>query len=168
MASAAATGPTPEIVVSGLGCVSPLGTSAESTWTAIAAGQCGITRLPDEYDARLSVRIAGRVTGELNPGPVGHKELRRMDRGILLALAAARETLADAQLLGAIGSAIDRDRIGVAIGTGIGGIHTLVQNDRAYLEHGPRRVSPFFIPMTLANMPAGVVAIQHGLRGPNL
>ncbi len=158
-----------EIVVTGLGCVSPLGTSAATTWAAIAAGQCGITRLPDgEYDARLTVRIAGQVTGELNPGLAPNKELRRMDRGILLALAAAREALADAQLLGAIGSAVDRDRIGVAIGSGIGGIHTLVQNDRAYVEHGPRRVSPFFIPMTLANMPAGVVAIHHGLRGPNL
>ena len=157
-----------EIVVTGLGCVSPLGTSAEATWSAIAAGQCGIRRLPDEFDARLTARIAGLVTGELNPGAVEHKELRRMDRGILLALSAAREALDDAQLLGAIGSAVDRDRIGVAIGSGIGGIHTLVQNDRLYVERGPSRVSPFFIPMTLANMPAGIVAIHHGLRGPNL
>jgi 3-oxoacyl-[acyl-carrier-protein] synthase II len=158
----------PEIVVSGLGCVSPLGTSAEATWSAIAAGQCGIARLPDEFDERLAVRIAGRVTGELNPGAVEHKELRRMDRAILLALCAAREALADAGLAGAVGSAVDRDRIGVAIGSGIGGIHTFIQNDRVYVEKGPGRVSPFFIPMTLANMPAGVVAIHHGLRGPNL
>jgi len=157
-----------EIVVTGLGCVSPLGVSAEETWSAVVAGQSGIARLPDEFDERLSVRIAGRVTGALNPGDVEHKELRRMDRAILLALCAAREALESARLLGAIGTAVDRDRIGVAIGSGIGGIHTIIQNDRVYVERGPSRVSPFFIPMTLANMPAGVVAIHHGLRGPNL
>jgi len=156
-----------EIVVTGLGCVSPLGVSAEETWSAIAAGKSGIARLPDDFDERLPVRIAGRVTGELNPGEAPHKELRRMDRSILLALCAAREALADAQLIAGGGSA-DRDRIGVAIGSGIGGIHTFIQNDRVYVERGPSRVSPFFIPMTLANMAAGVVAIHHGLRGPNL
>jgi len=154
-----------DIVVTGLGCVSPLGVSAGETWDAIAAGKSGITRLPDDFDERLPVRIAGRVTGELNPGAVEHKELRRMDRSILLALCAAREALADAQISGASAAA---DRIGVAIGSGIGGIHTFIQNDRVYVERGPSRVSPFFIPMTLANMAAGVVAIHHGLRGPNL
>jgi 3-oxoacyl-[acyl-carrier-protein] synthase II len=157
-----------DIVVTGLGCASPLGVSAEETWSAIAAGRSGIARLPDEFDARLEVRIAARVTGALDPGPVERKELRRMDRGILLALCAAREALLDAGLAGAIGSAVDRDRIGVAIGSGIGGIHTFIQNDRLYAERGPSRVSPFFIPMTLANMPSGMVAIHHGLRGPNL
>lgn len=158
----------PEIAITGLGCVSPLATDAEATWRALVAGQSGITPLPDSFDERLGVRIAGRVTGELNPGAVEHKELRRMDRGILLALCAAREALEDARLLGAIGTAIDRDRIGVAIGSGVGGIQTIVQNDRIYVERGPSRVSPFFIPMTLANMPAGLIAIHHGLRGPNL
>jgi len=157
-----------EIVVTGVGCVSPLGTSAAETWDAIVAGKGGIAALPEEFDARLEVRIAGLVTGELNPGEVERKELRRMDRAILLALCAAREALADAQLSGRVGSAVDRDRIGVAIGSGIGGIHTLTQQDRIYVEKGPTRISPFFIPMTLANMPAGVVAIHHGLRGPNL
>lgn len=157
-----------EIVVTGMGCVSPLGVSAVETWDAVVAGKSGIAALPNEFDARLEVRIAGLVAGELNPGEAPRKELRRMDRAILLALCAAREALADAQLLGAVGSAVDRDRIGVAIGSGIGGIHTLTQQDRIYVEKGPARISPFFIPMTLANMPAGVVAIHHGLRGPNL
>jgi 3-oxoacyl-[acyl-carrier-protein] synthase II len=155
-------------VVTGMGCVSPLGVSAVETWDAVVAGKSGIAALPDEFDARLEVRIAGLVAGELNPGEAPRKELRRMDRAILLALCAAREALADAQLLGAVGRAVDRDRIGVAIGSGIGGIHTLTQQDRIYVEKGPARISPFFIPMTLANMPAGVVAIHHGLRGPNL
>jgi 3-oxoacyl-[acyl-carrier-protein] synthase II len=158
----------PEIVVTGLGCVSPLGASAPATWDAIVAGQCGIAALPPEFDERLEVKIAGLVRGELNPGAVEKKDLRRLDRAILLALCAAREALEDAQLAGAIGSAVDRDRFGVAIGSGIGGIHTLTEQDRIYTAKGPSRISPFFIPMTLANMPAGLVAIQHGLRGPNL
>jgi 3-oxoacyl-[acyl-carrier-protein] synthase II len=159
---------TPEIVVTGLGCVSPLATDAPGTWDAIVAGRCGVAPLPEVFDARLEVRIAGLVTGELKPGAVEKKELRRMDRAILLALCAAREALEDARLLGSVGTAVDRDRIGVAIGSGIGGIHTLTEQDRIYVEKGPGRISPFFIPMTLANMPAGLVAIHHGLRGPNL
>jgi 3-oxoacyl-[acyl-carrier-protein] synthase II len=88
-----------------------------------------------------------------------------MDRAILLALGAAREALADA---GLARDRFDPDRAGVAIGSGIGGVSTLLENHRVYLERGARRVSPFFIPMTLANMPAGMVAIHHRLRGPNL
>ncbi len=165
--SAAPSAAEQEVVVTGLGCVSPLGVTAEATWQALIAGACGVGTLPPEFDERLPVRIAARVTGELDPGPIPAKELRRLDRGILLALAAAREAIAEAGL-GQAAEAIDRDRVGVAIGTGIGGIHTLVQNDRLYVERGPSRVSPFFVPMTLANMPAGLIAIHHGLRGPNL
>jgi 3-oxoacyl-[acyl-carrier-protein] synthase II len=153
------------VVVTGLGCVSPLGSDVVSTWEALVAGRSGVSRLPDDFDPRLPVRIAARVTGAIDAGELPAKELRRLDRAILLALAAAREALADAGL--APGS-FDGDRAGAAIGTGIGGVGTLLENHRALLEAGPRRVSPFFIPMTLANMPAGLVAIKHGLRGPNL
>jgi 3-oxoacyl-[acyl-carrier-protein] synthase II len=162
MREAAADG----IVVTGLGCVSPLGTDAASTWQALLAGRSGVSRLPADFDPRLPVQIAGRVPGPVDPGELPAKELRRLDRAILLALAAAREALADARLVS--GESCDGDRTGVAIGSGIGGIGTLAENQRALLEAGPRRVSPFFIPMTLANMPAGMVAIRHGLRGPNL
>jgi 3-oxoacyl-[acyl-carrier-protein] synthase II len=154
------------VVVTGLGCVSPLGVDAASTWQALLAGRCGVARLPADFDARLPVQIAARVPGPVDPGELPAKELRRLDRAILLALAAAREALADARLVS--GESCDGDRAGVAIGSGIGGVETLANNHRALLEAGPRRVSPFFIPMTLANMPAGMVAIQHGLRGPNL
>ncbi len=151
------------VVVTGIGCVTPLGTDAASTWEAATAGRCGIALL-DDVDERLSVRIGARVTGELDCGDLHPKELRRYDRTMRLGLAAAREAVLDAALAGQV----DPDRAGVAIGSGIGGIGTLLENHRSYLEHGPRRVSPFFIPMTLANMPSGVVAIHHGLRGPNL
>jgi 3-oxoacyl-[acyl-carrier-protein] synthase II len=162
MTSARADG----VVVTGLGCVSPLGTDVAATWQALLAGRSGVARLPDDFDPRLSVRIAGRVPGPVDPGALPAKELRRLDRAILLALAAAREALADARLVS--GESCDGDRAGVAIGTGIGGVETLANNHRALLEGGPRRVSPFFIPMTLANMPAGMIAIRHGLRGPTL
>jgi 3-oxoacyl-[acyl-carrier-protein] synthase II len=154
------------VVVTGLGCVSPLGTSAQTTWQAAVAGESGVTRLPEDFDPRLPVQIAAQVRGPIDPGELPPKELRRLDRVILLALAAAREALADARLV--VGEGCDGDRCGVAIGSGIGGIGTLVETQRAFFEAGPRRVSPFFIPMTLANMPAGMVAIRHGLRGPNL
>jgi len=154
------------VVVTGLGCVSPLGSGAEASWRAVVAGESGVARLPEDFDPRLAVRIAARVTGPVDPGDLPAKELRRLDRTILLALAAAREALADAGLAG--GDGCDRDRIGVAIGSGIGGVETLLENHRILLESGPRRISPFFIPMTLANMPAGLVAIRHELRGPNL
>ncbi len=126
-------------------------------------GVCGIRAL-EQADPRLPVRIAATVGGEIDPGELSPKEARRYDRTMLLALAAAREALADAALAGAV----DPDRAGVAIGSGIGGVGTLLENHRSFLERGPRRVSPFFIPMTLSNMSSGVVAIHHSLRGPNL
>ena len=112
MARAGADG----VVVTGLGCVSPLGTDAASTWQALLAGRSGVTRLPDDFDPRLPVQIAARVLGPVDPGDVPAKELRRLDRGILLALAAAREALADARLVA--GESCDRrpdrrrDRLG--------------------------------------------------------
>src|SRR5262245_15156005 len=133
------------VVVTGLGCVSPLGVDVESTWQAACAGRSGVTRLPEEYDPRLPVRIAGRIPGPVDAGELPAKELRRLDRTILLALAAARQALSDAGL-GAEGG-FDPDRVGVAIGSGIGGVDTLLENHRVLLESGPRRVSPFFVPM---------------------
>jgi 3-oxoacyl-[acyl-carrier-protein] synthase II len=154
------------VVVTGLGCVSPLGVDGATTWQALLAGRSGVAALPEDFDPRLPVQIAARVPGPVDAGDLPAKELRRLDRAILLALAAAREALADAGL--SAGDGCDPDRAGVAIGSGIGGVGTLLENHRVLLEHGPRRISPFFIPMTLANMPAGMVAIRHGLRGPNL
>jgi 3-oxoacyl-[acyl-carrier-protein] synthase II len=113
-------------------------------------------------DAR---RIAGRAPHELDLGDVPPKDARRYDRAVALAVAAAHEAMADA---GLARGGFDRERAACAIGSGIGGVSTLLENHRSYLDGGPRRVSPFLIPMTLANMPAGVVAIRHGLQGPNL
>jgi len=151
------------VVVTGAGCVTPLGRDVASTFDALVEGRSGVAELMG-LDEALPVRIGAAVAGPLEVEGVGPKQRRRLDRGILLALAAANEALAGAGLPGDA----DRERAGVAVGTGIGGIGTLLANHRALLEGGPRRVSPFFVPMTLANMPAGMIAIQHGLHGPNL
>lgn len=163
----ASRGGRSEVVVTGLGCVTPLGVDVASTWEAAVAGRSGVRALGDLFDERVPVRIAATVEDVGDPGEVPPKDLRRMDRVIRLALGATREALDDAGLRGAERRA-DPDRVGVAIGTGIGGISTILENHRVYLKSGPRRISPFMIPMTLANMTAGLVAIQNGFRGPNL
>lgn len=150
--------------MTGLGCVTPLGLGAAPTWKNACEGVSGIGHLDGPDYEPLPSRIAGSVTGELEVGDVSAKERRRLDPAILFALAAAHEALADA---GIGPEAVDRDRAGVFIASAIGGLETLLGNHRKFLESGPRRVSPFAIPMALANMPGGYVAIRHGLRGPN-
>ncbi len=154
------------VAVTGLGCVTPLGGDVASTWRAAVAGRSGVVRLPDAFGPELPVRIAAPLPQEPELSEVAERDLRRMDRGVVLALAAAREALTDAGLEAS--ADFDHDRAGVAIASGIGGLSTILANHGRYLDRGPRRVSPFFIPMALANMPAGMVAIQHDLRGPNL
>ena len=154
------------VVVTGMGCVTPLGSDVASTWEAAIAGTSGVVRLPDEFDERIPIRIAAPSPAQVDVGDVSAKELRRMDRAVILAVAAAREAMADAGLES--GGNYDGDRAGVAIGSGIGGVGNLLEQHRVLLEKGPRRVSPFTIPMSIANMPSGIVAIHHDLRGPNL
>jgi len=153
------------VVVSGLGCVSPLGSDVESTWQAALAGRSGVGPISHFDVTGYPVRIAGEVRGELDLGGVPAKEARRLDRCIALAVAAAREAVQDC---GIDLEAADRNRIGVFIGSGIGGLGFLQDAIETLVAKGPGRVSPFTIPMSIANMPAGYVAIRHGLRGPNL
>jgi 3-oxoacyl-[acyl-carrier-protein] synthase II len=118
------------------------------------------------FDAsRLPVRIAAQVRAPIELPDLNPKEARRLDRFILLALVAAREAWLDA---GLEGGGIELDRAGVAIGSGIGGLATIIENHRVLLTSGARRVSPFTIPMTIGNMASGYVSMRHGLRGPNL
>jgi 3-oxoacyl-[acyl-carrier-protein] synthase II len=153
------------VVVTGFGCVTPLGADAAATFAAAVAGRSGIGRLR-RFDATgFPVQIGGEAPDELDLGDAPPKEARRLDRVIALAVAAAREAAADAGL----GDAkLDRDRAGVAIGSGIGGLATLQESFRVLDARGPARVSPFTIPMSIGNMSSGYVAIRHGLRGPNL
>jgi 3-oxoacyl-[acyl-carrier-protein] synthase II len=152
------------IVVTGVGCVSPLGRDFASTWAAAIAGVSGVRPLTRFDTSDLPTRFAAECDADVAPQGLAAKEVRRLDRSALLVLAAAEEAIADAALEGGV----DRDRIGVVIGTAIGGIGTLLGSYDAMLERGARRVSPFTVPMTLPNMPAGYVSMQHGLRGPIL
>ncbi len=155
------------VVVTGLGCVTPVGCGAEAAWSALVAGTSGVAPI-ESFDASgFPVRIAAAVKEPLDLGDLPPKEARRLDRFALFALAAAREALADASL-DPLSAAVESERIGVAIGSGIGGLATLIDNHRSFLDGGPRRVSPFMIPMTISNIASGYVSIRHGLRGPNL
>jgi len=153
------------VVITGLGCVSPLGVDTESTWQGAIEGRSGIRTITRFDVSELPVQFAGEIPGDVNAGELAPKELRRLDDFILYALAAAREAVEDSGLSfeGAAG-----DRAGTAIGSGIGGLSTLHENSKIFLKSGAKRVSPFMIPMAIANLAGGYVSIQHGLRGPNI
>ena len=151
--------------MTGFGCVSPLGSDFETTWAGARAGRSGATRVTRFDPAEYPCQIAAECEESIVPEGVEAKELRRMDRGVLLALKASQEAVSRAALPIHEGN---RDRIGVAVGSGIGGLNTLLHNERVLLEKGPRRVSPFTIPMAISNMPSGVISVHFGLRGPNL
>ncbi len=153
------------VVITGLGCVSPLGNDVETTWAQLVAGQSGVD-LITRFDAKdFKTKIAAEVKGFNGDALFGRKEARRMDRVTQYALAATQEAVAQAGL--AITDE-NRDRIGVVIGTGIGGVETLYENTKTFLARGPGRISPFMVPMMLPDSPAGMIAIQLGVRGPNL
>ncbi len=152
------------VAITGLGCVTSLGFDLPESWEALLAGRSGVRSIPRLREAALPVQIAAPVLGDLPLPGVPEKERRRLDRFTCFALAATAEAFASARL--ARGD-FDGTRAGAAIGSGIGGILTLTENHRALLAGGPRRVSPFGIPMCIANMASGLVAIHFGLRGPN-
>ena len=153
------------VVVTGIGCVSPLGVGLDATWAAALAGESGVVAI-DRFDTEgYACRIAGQVPEELDLSDLPGKEARRLDRGIALALVAAREALESAKLSAAD---VDPARVGIAVGSGIGGIASLEREIDSLVSNGPRRVSPFTIPMAICNMPGGYLAIRHGFTGPNL
>ncbi len=157
--------PAQRVVITGMGCVTPLGLDLPTTWAAACAGQSGVGT-NERFDVTdYPARIAAQLPGMPVPNDVLAKDLRRMDPIVRYALVAAGEALQSSGL--EINDA-NRARIGVGIGTGIGGITTLLDNHDALAKGGPRKVSPFTIPMCISNMPAGSVSIQHGLQGPNL
>ncbi|HBC92018.1 MAG TPA: beta-ketoacyl-[acyl-carrier-protein] synthase II [Pelotomaculum sp.] len=153
------------VVVTGLGIISPLGTGLEQFWTSLTGGVSGIRRITRFDATKFSTQIAGEV---IDFDPAEHmdkKEARRMDRFTQFAVAASGMAMEDA---GLDLETVDRDRIGVILGSGIGGIETLENQARVLAEKGPGRVSPIFVPMIISNMGAGQVAISYGLRGPNI
>ncbi len=153
------------VVVTGLGCISPLGNNVQSTWENILAGKSGVGPIT-HYDAsEFKTKFAAEVKGFDGSELFGSREARRMDRYTQLGVAAALQAVADAGLQI---SDDNRDRIGVILGTGIGGLATLFEQMQVFIERGPLRVSPFLVPMMLPDSAAGMVAINLGVRGPNL
>ncbi|MEI7024278.1 beta-ketoacyl-ACP synthase II [Paenibacillus sp. y28] len=153
------------VVVTGLGIISPLGNDAGTFWDHLAAGKSGISAIQSFDTARHKSQIAGMVQNFDAEALFGRKEARRMDRFCQFALAAAQQALEDAGL--SLDEA-DRERIGVYVGSGIGGIQTLLDQHHTMLQRGPERVSPTLVPMMIANMAAAMISIRFGLTGPTL
>jgi 3-oxoacyl-[acyl-carrier-protein] synthase II len=153
------------VVVTGLGCVTPLGGDVDSTWEAAVEGRSGIGPFTRFDTCGFQVRFGGEVRSELDLGDIAPKEARRLDRMIALAVAASREAVRNG---GLAADAVDPERVGVAIGSGIGGLATLEESFDVMTKRGPGRISPFMIPMIISNMAGGYVAILQGLLGPNL
>ena len=153
------------VVVTGLGCISPLGNDVQTTWENILAGKSGVG-LITHYDAsEYKTKFAAEVKGFDAIQLFGNRDARRMDRYTQLAVATTLQAVEDAGLKITDNN---RDRIGVIIGTGIGGLETLFEQMQVFIERGPLRVSPFLVPMMLPDSAAGMVAINLGVRGPNL
>jgi 3-oxoacyl-[acyl-carrier-protein] synthase II len=153
------------IVITGMGCLSPLGHNVQQSWEAAVAGKSGAGPITLFDASEHETRIAAEVKGFDAAERLGRKEARRMDRYTQFAVAATQEALSHAGIAVNEGN---RQRIGVFIGTGIGGIGTIMAEADVYRARGPRRVSPFLVPMMLPDAAGGQVAITFGMRGPNL
>ena len=152
------------VVITGLGAITPVGNTAETFWQALLAGQSGIGTITRFDAADYDAKIAGEVKGFDPTAFIDKKEARRMDRFTQFAIAASRMALTDS---GMDLEKEDRSRIGAFVGSGIGGMDTLHEQYKTLFEKGPNRISPFFIPMMIANMAAGQVSIAFGLQGPS-
>lgn len=157
------------VVVTGLGCISPVGNTVQESWANLLAGQSGIDVIT-QFDATpFSCRFAGEVKGFNISDYIPEKDARHMDRFIHLGLAAAFQAVADSGL--STGEALSEDeatRIGVNIGSGIGGLPMIEQTHAELTARGPRRISPFFVPASIINMISGHVSIKFGFKGPNM
>ncbi|MGG4453607.1 beta-ketoacyl-ACP synthase II [Brevibacillus porteri] len=151
------------VVITGVGVVSPVGNDAQTFWNSLLEGKSGIDRVAAFDASDYPTQIAGEVKNFDPEQYMDKKEIRRTDRFVQFGLAAAKMAVEDAKLEITPENA---ERVGVYIGSGIGGLTTWEEQHSVLLEKGPRRVSPFFIPMLIANMASGAVSIQYGAKGP--
>ena len=157
------------VVVTGLGCVSPVGNTVAESWSSLLAGRSGIATITRFDASALACHIAGEVKGLDMSHVVSTKEAKTMDTFIKYGLVAAAEAVADAGLpTGEALSEEQAERIGCVIGSGIGGLPMIEETCSEYAQRGPRRISPFFVPSSIINMVAGHVSIKFGFKGPNL
>ncbi len=153
------------VVVTGLGLVSPLALTAEESWQRAKRGESGIGPITLFDPSAFPARIAGEVRGFDPINYLDKKDVKKMDRFIQFACAAAQEAMA---MSGLTVSADNAERVGVAVGSGIGGLSTLEEQHKILLERGPGRMSPFFIPGMIINMASGQISIRYGAKGPNI
>lgn len=156
------------VVVTGLGAVTPIANDAQKTWAGLLAGESGIdtlTHFDAELLGKLPTQFAGVVKGFTLPEQLSPKDAKKMDVFIQYGLQASIEAIEHAGLKDAL---YDPDRIGCALGSGIGGLGTIEQNHLQLLNSGPRRVSPFYIPAAIVNMISGHLAMVYGFTGPNI
>ena len=153
------------VVVTGLGAVTPLGNSAEVFWKNLIAGQCGVDRISAFDPSAFDTQIAAEVKNlDLTPAFPSPKEIRRTDRYSQFGVHAAWQALQDS---GLDLEKVNRDEVGVFVGSGIGGLQTTSEQLKVLFERGPGRLSPFMIPMLISNMASGLVSMYFDLRGPN-
>lgn len=153
------------VVITGLGAVTPLGNTMRESWSTLAQGKSGIDKIQSFDVSAYDCQIAGEVK---NFNPVNAfknpKEVKRTDRYTQLAMAAAKEAVQEAGLADAI---LNQDRVGVLVGSGIGGLGTLEAQHTVLMQKGPGRLSPFLIPMLISNIASGLISMEYGFRGPN-
>jgi 3-oxoacyl-[acyl-carrier-protein] synthase II len=155
------------VVVTGLGLISPVGNTVESGWNAICNGKSGIGPITAFDVSGLATRIAGEIRNFDVTEYISSKEARRYDHFLHYGLAAGQQAMTEAGMLDD-DHGLDPERVGFAIGSGIGGISAIEENMMIYRDRGARRVSPFYIPGSIVNMIAGVLSINYGFKGPNL
>jgi 3-oxoacyl-[acyl-carrier-protein] synthase II len=154
------------VVITGIGCISPLGNDLETTWDGLKNGRSGVRKIqsidPEPFDCKIAGEIRDfNADGYFNVP----KDARRSDRYVQYAVAASKMAMADS---GIDKEKIDARRYGVMVGSGIGGLSTLEREHATYIAKGPRRVSPFTIPMMISNIASGIISMEHGLHGPNM
>ncbi|WP_193210904.1 beta-ketoacyl-ACP synthase II [Luteolibacter marinus] len=154
------------VVITGIGCVSPLGLDLESTWEGMKSGRSGIGRIslldPEPYECKIAGEVKDFSADQYFKLP---KDARRADRYVQFAVAASKMAIEDS---GVDVSKIDSRRFGVMVGSGIGGLGTLEREHEVCLTKGPKRVSPFTIPMMISNIASGIISMEYGLHGPNM
>ena len=157
------------VVVTGLGCISPVGNTVAESWASLLAGRSGIDLITKFDASAFACKFAGEVKGFELEKYIGAKEARTMDTFIHYGVAAAMQAVEDAGLK--TGEALSEDqavRIGCLIGSGIGGLPLIEETHAEYANRGPRRISPFFVPASIINMISGHVSMRYGFKGPNL
>lgn len=153
------------VVVTGLGCISPIGNTVADAWSAATAGKSGIATITKFDATSFSTHFAGEVKDFNIEDYIPGKEARHMDAFIHFGVAAGIQAMQDS---GLVVTEENADRIGVIVGSGIGGLPMIEQTHTEYVSRGPRRISPFFVPASIINMISGHLSIQYGLKGPNL